>query len=195
MGEKGLPSGSRIPRRFVEYPGDTGCILHRLGEAGLLFNMGARDRMIRLADPKQGRFLMTDEKIRKTKEEWRKTLTKEQYRVAREGETDPAFTGEYWNSKVPGTYACACCGQMLFASDEKYQSGSGWPSFWKPVDPGSITTQEDRTWGMNRTEVLCRRCDAHLGHVFPDGPGPTGLRYCINSTSLKLKEKEKAGAS
>jgi peptide-methionine (R)-S-oxide reductase len=157
--------------------------------------MGARDRMIRLADPKQGRFLMTDEKIRKTKEEWRKTLTKEQYRVAREGETDPAFTGEYWNSKVPGTYACACCGQMLFASDEKYQSGSGWPSFWKPVDPGSITTQEDRTWGMNRTEVLCRRCDAHLGHVFPDGPGPTGLRYCINSTSLKLKEKEKAGAS
>ena len=135
---------------------------------------------------------MTDNKILKTKEEWRRALTEEQYRVTREGGTEPAFSGEYWDTKTPGTYACACCGQMLFSSDEKYDSGSGWPSFWKPADPNSVITREDKTWGMRRTEVLCRRCDAHLGHVFPDGPNPTGQRYCINSSSLKLEKQEKA---
>ena len=129
------------------------------------------------------------EKIRKTDEEWRKQLTPEQYKVTRKAGTERAFTGEYHAAKDKGTYTCICCGQPLFASDTKFDSGTGWPSFVAPIAKDAVEEKEDRSWFATRTEVLCSRCDAHLGHVFPDGPEPTGLRYCMNSASLKLKRE------
>lgn len=126
-------------------------------------------------------------KVDKSQEEWRSTLSAEQYRVAREAGTERAFTGKYWDTKTPGTYACVCCDQPLFDSQAKFDSGSGWPSFWQPVDTSSVRAEEDTSLGMKRVEVLCSRCDAHLGHLFEDGPRPTGLRFCVNSASLKLK--------
>jgi peptide-methionine (R)-S-oxide reductase len=126
------------------------------------------------------------EKIRKSDAEWRAQLAPEEYEVTRRHGTERAFTGRYWNSKTPGVYACVCCGQELFDSDAKYDSGTGWPSFWAPVAPERVETREDRSFFMRRTEVLCSRCEAHLGHVFPDGPEPTGLRYCMNSAALRL---------
>ena len=130
------------------------------------------------------------DKIEKTEEEWRKTLTPEQYHVLREKGTERPFTGEYADTHDAGMYRCAGCGNPLFDADSKYESGSGWPSFYKPVAKDAVETETDRKFGMARTEVLCAKCGGHLGHVFPDGPKPTGLRYCMNSAALKLEKKE-----
>ncbi len=130
------------------------------------------------------------EKVEKTEAEWREQLSDEQYKVARCGGTEPAFTGEYWDNHDAGLYRCVCCGEPLFDSQTKFESGSGWPSFYKPVDVNHVELLVDRSHGMTRTEVKCAKCGAHLGHVFPDGPRPTGQRFCMNSASLDFKKKD-----
>lgn len=129
------------------------------------------------------------DKIVKTDAEWQAALTPEQYHVTRKHGTEQAFTGPYWDEKKPGLYACVCCGEPLFDAETKFDSGTGWPSFYAPVADSALEAHEDNSHFMRRTEIRCARCDAHLGHVFPDGPQPTGLRYCMNSTALKLSPK------
>lgn len=129
-------------------------------------------------------------KVEKSDEEWRQSLSEEEFKVTRCSATERAFTGRYWNEKSKGTYHCVCCGSPLFRSEAKYESGTGWPSFYAPVAEDAVVEKVDRSHGMERVESVCARCDAHLGHVFPDGPRPTGLRYCMNSASLRLEKDE-----
>ena len=158
------------------------------------FNDGSPNSLLtvkNIPDSTKNKELSMENKVDKTEEEWKKELSQEQYRILREKGTERAFTGKYWNNFEFGTYVCAGCGTELFESDTKFESSCGWPSYFEPIDSSRIIYKEDKSFGMKRTEVMCAKCGGHLGHIFNDGPPPTGLRYCINSGSMKFIPKEK----